>query len=212
MYYPIYLEVAGMNVVVIGGGTIAERKVLTMVEYGAKVTVISPNLTNTLNDLVKKGTISYIPREYQYGDLKEAFLVVGATDKESVNEAVSKEGKERGILCNIVDDIPKSNYIVPSIVQQGDLQIAISTNGKSPAMARVLKEQLRQQFGPEYAIFLSIMGEIRNRAKLEIGNEKDRAVVFEEIVASDVLDLCKEDPKRAEEKAFKILQSFVERA
>src|SRR5258705_2316614 len=128
-YYPIYVNLRGQPCVVVGGGKIAEGKVEGLLTAGAKVTVVSPELTSHLHDLVKQNQITYIARVYQTGDLTGAFMVICATDQVEINHKVWQEASANRQLVNVVDDTPRSNFIAPAILRKGDLTIAISTSG-----------------------------------------------------------------------------------
>lgn len=160
-FYPIFLRLKDKLCVVVGGGVVAERKVLGLLTAGAKVKVISPELTEKLKNLNDEGKITWISREYQRGDLQGAFLVISATNNPKVQEEVYQEAGERGIPCNVVDNPKLCSFIVPSVIRRGDLTIAISTSGISPAVARRLREQLELIFPEEFSIYLNLMKIIR---------------------------------------------------
>jgi len=160
-YYPVFLKLEGKLCVVIGGGKVAERKILSLLEAKAKVCVISPQVTPKIRELSEKGLIEWKERGYQWGDLEGAFLVIAATNDPRVQEEVFKEAETRNLPCNVVDKPEFCTFIVPSIIKRGDLVIAISTSGASPAVARRLRERLEELFGEEYEIFLSLMRKIR---------------------------------------------------
>lgn len=160
-YYPIFLNISGKRVVVVGGGKIAEGKVDKLMDCGAKITVISPVLTNKLRERASKGEVTYIPREYQDGDLTGAYMALVATDDNAVNQTAADEARDRGILVNTADDVKNCDFIAPAIVQRGDLTIAISTAGRSPAMARRMREELEQLFTEEYADLLTVLSQAR---------------------------------------------------
>jgi len=164
-YYPVFLNVAGERCVVVGGGEVAERKARTLLEQGASVVVISPAVVRGLSELAEEGRIEVSLSDYRHGDLHNALLVIAATDDPKVNAGVAREGKERGVLVNVVDDPELSNFIVPSLVRRGDITIAISTGGKSPALARKIRTELEQSFPPEYALLALLLSEVRNELK-----------------------------------------------
>jgi precorrin-2 dehydrogenase/sirohydrochlorin ferrochelatase len=138
---------------------------------------------------VREGDLEWVPRAYQQEDLAEAFLVIGATDDAETNEQVWQEAVERGVLVNIVDDPARCNFIVPSLVQRGDLCLAISTGGKSPALAKRLRERLEAEFGPEYAAFAALLGDLRERVKASYPDATERKNLFYRLVDSDILEL-----------------------
>jgi len=146
---------------VVGGGPVAERKVGMLLEHQASVTVISPTLSRRLQHLASQGAIQTITRSYQTGDLKGAFLVIVATDDPSINAAVAGQGRKQRALVNVVDDPRASDFIVPSMVRRGDITIAISTAGKSPALARKLRSLLEATIPAEYASLVSLVSEVR---------------------------------------------------
>jgi siroheme synthase, N-terminal domain len=191
-YYPVNLDMTNKRCVVVGGGDIAERKVERLLECGAQVTVVSKSLTPVLKARKKTGQMDHIDRDYEDQALDGAFMVIGATDRNDVNERISKEAMARGLLVNIVDDPDRCNFILPSLVQQGDLSIAISTGGKSPALAKKLRKELEKQYGPEYQTLLVIMGILRKRILAGDQRAADNKVVFEDLVHSDILQAIRE--------------------
>lgn len=190
-YYTISLNLKGHKCLVVGGGKVAERKIQTLLNCGAKVFVVSPELTAQLSLLANSGAIVYNSREYQSIDLTDVFLVISATNNDKTNRQVAEDCFKRRILINVVDDLPKCNFIVPATLHRGSLSISISTEGKSPLLARTIREQLEEQFGPEYGSFLEIMGEVRQRAIREIPDEIKRHQIFEDLIKSDLLELIK---------------------
>ena len=195
-YYPIFLDIKRKPCVVIGGGNVAERKVLSLLDAGARVLVISPELTPALKKLASKKKIGYCPKSYERGDLKGFFLAYSATNNSRVNKAVFKEAKEQAVLLNVVDVPELCNFIVPAVVDRGDLLIAISTSGKSPAMAKKIRQQLEKEFGSEYGVFLGIMGKVRDKL-LTISKESDKnKKIFENIVNSPMLEWIRQGRKK----------------
>ena len=147
---------------VVGGGQVAFRKVRMLLDCGASVTVISPVLHPDLSELADKKSIQVIRRNFRLGDLKGAFIVIAATDAKETNRRVAKEAGRVGALVNVVDDPEPSDFIVPSVVRRGDLTIAISTGGMSPALARKIRTRLEDSFGEEYALLVSLVEEVRS--------------------------------------------------
>jgi len=166
-YFPVFLNVRRKKCVVIGGGQVAFRKVRTLLDCGASVTVISPVLHPDLSELANKKSIQVIRRSYKSGDLKGAFIVIAATDTKETNRKVAKEAGRVGALVNVVDDPEPSDFIVPSLLRRGDLTIAISTGGMSPALARKVRTSLEESFGEEYALLVSLVEEVRSTLKRE---------------------------------------------
>lgn len=189
---PILLANLGdVRTVVVGGGAVAEGKVVQMLEAGAQITLISPEVTPKLAELAEMGVIDFVQRAYRTGDFVDAFLVIASTDDRAVNAAVWDEAKGRNILCNVVDEPPHCNFYAVSVVRQGDLTIGISTNGVAPALANRLRKRFESEFGPEYADFLAIMRERRPVIAAHLpcfGCRKDR---WYQIVDTNVLELLR---------------------
>ena len=191
-YYPVNLDMTNKRCVIVGGGEIAERKVERLLECGAQVTVVSKSLTPVLKTRKKAAQMDQLDRDYEDQALDCAFMVIGATDRNDVNERISKDAMARGLLVNIVDDPDRCNFILPSLVQQGDLSIAISTGGKSPALAKKLRKELEKQYGPEYKTLLVVMGLLRKMILAGDQRAADNKAVFEDLVHSDILQAIRE--------------------
>ena len=163
--YPVFLNVSGKRCVVVGGGQVALRKVRVLLECGASVEVISPELCSELAELAEHGQIGVCYRYYQPGDLKDAFIAIAATDNNDINLQVVKEAQRNAVLVNVVDDAENSDFIVPSHLRRGDITIAISTAGRSPALARKIRARLEKDFGEEYAALALLINEVRAEVK-----------------------------------------------
>jgi len=159
--FPAFLKLENRLVIVIGGGSIASQKIPSLLQAGARARVISPELHPHLAEYVRRREIDWHPKPFSPDDLEGAFLVIAATSIRELNASVFAEAERRNILCNSVDDIDHCHFYYGSVLQRGDLQIAISTNGKSPALAQRLRLELEQQFGPEYAAWLEWLGAAR---------------------------------------------------
>jgi len=164
-YYPIFLNVLGKRCLVVGGGEVALRKVKALLECGANVEVISPDLCPKLSELAKAKTIKVHDKEYEPGDIKNSFLTIAATDNDGTNQKVADEARRQGTLVNVVDSPEQSNFIVPAYLRRGDLTIAVSTAGGSPALARKIKSRLEQDFGEEYTALTNLVKEVRTELK-----------------------------------------------
>jgi siroheme synthase-like protein len=164
-YYPVFLDIADKPVVVIGGGTIAQQKIEGLIDAGAQVTVISPELNETLEAFRQESKILHIKREYEPGDIEGYELVFVATDSRAENQKVWQEGRQRHIWVNAVDDVPNCDFIMPGIIRRGDLTLAISTAGKSPAMARKVREDLETFLTDDDSALLDLAGEIRSQMR-----------------------------------------------
>jgi precorrin-2 dehydrogenase/sirohydrochlorin ferrochelatase len=198
-YYPIFLDLKGKEILVVGGGRVAERKVEALLDCGAAIKIVSSNVTDRLNKIVEVYGLRCFRGEFREKHLEGVSLVIAATDDRNLNHEISKIAKKKGLLINAVDQPPDCNFIVPSIVKKGDLLIAISTSGKSPAFAKKLRVQLDKQFGNEYEDFLVLMGCLRRKILAKGLSQKENSRIFHEIVESDILDaLEREDWERVE--------------
>jgi precorrin-2 dehydrogenase/sirohydrochlorin ferrochelatase len=188
-YYPVHLDIKNRHCLVVGGGAVGTRKVNTLLECGARVRVVSPEPTRQLTKLASEGAITLARRAYRSADLDGAFLVIGATDDESLNQQISNDAALTNTLCNIADRPEVCNFILPSIVQRGDLVITISTSGKSPALAKKLRRKLETQFGQEYAEFLLLMGAIRKKLLSQDHAPEAHKGLFNQLIDSDLIRL-----------------------
>lgn len=159
--FPIFVRLESRLVVVVGGGNIAEGKIPAVLSAGARIRLVALSITSQITEWVRFGKIEWLPKRFEATDLDDAFLVIAATSAAGVNEAVFREADARGVLCNAVDDIEHCHFYYGAVVQRGDLQIAISTNGKSPALAQRLRVEFEREFGPEYEVWLQWLGTAR---------------------------------------------------
>jgi precorrin-2 dehydrogenase / sirohydrochlorin ferrochelatase len=190
-YYPVLFNLKGRRCVVIGGGLIAEGKVGSLLEAEAAVTIVSPELTARLREWVEAGRLEYIGRQYEPGDLADAFLAISATDDRSVNAQVWEEAQENNIPINVVDDTPHCNFIAPSILRRGDLIITVSTSGRAPALAVRLREKIETLVGDEHVRFLELAGTLREPLAARFPSFETRKALWYKLVDSDVLDLLR---------------------
>lgn len=159
--FPIFLKLATRPCIVIGAGHLAESKIESLQAANAKVTVIAPAATDRIQNLAAAGEIEWHKREYANGDLEGSFLVVAATNHPAVNRAVFHEAAEKGVLCNAVDDPPFCDFYFPSVVRRGNLQIAISTAGASPALAQKIRKDINAQLPLDAGDWLNELGNLR---------------------------------------------------
>ncbi|HLJ68288.1 MAG TPA: bifunctional precorrin-2 dehydrogenase/sirohydrochlorin ferrochelatase [Chloroflexota bacterium] len=164
-YYPVALDLRAKHCLVAGGGKIATEKVEGLLAAGAEVTVVSPDVTARLAQLAREARIAIHRREYDVVDLTGIYLAYGATDDPVVNARVTADARTAGILVNAVDDIPNCDFFAMAITRRGDLQIAVSTNGRSPAFARWVREHLDETLPPELGELLALLGEVRDDIK-----------------------------------------------
>ena len=204
--YPVNLDLKSRRCVVVGGGAVAERKAETLLDFGAALVVIAPELTPRLHDLAAERLVEHVAGKYTSGMLEGAFLVIAATDDREINKAVSSEAQRLGILVNVVDEPELCTFFVPAIVRRGDFIISVSTSGKSPALARRVREELEARFGPEYGEFADLLGELRGELKARHPNPADRYRVFLRILDSGVLNLLAQGRRdEATERARKCI-------
>jgi precorrin-2 dehydrogenase/sirohydrochlorin ferrochelatase len=190
-YYPLFLDIKNRDCLVVGGGAVGTRKVETLLDCGARVTVVSIATTLQLDALAEKKAVTLAKRSYRTDDLDGKFLVVGATDDEALNRQISEDAVRRNLLCNIADQPSLCNFILPAIVDRGDLVIAVSTSGKSPAFAKRIRRALEKEFGPEYGPFLALMGKIRDVLLAEAHEPEAHRHLFEELIDAGLLDLLR---------------------
>ena len=160
-YFPIYLDMSRRRCLVIGGGAVAERKIAALLETGAEVTVLAPDVTDAVAGLSKQNAIRFTARCYEAGDLDGFELAFVATDDPQVNAAVYREGRSRGVWVNSADDPARCDFILPSVLRRGDLTVAVSTGGTSPALARTVREELELYFTQEYESLAKLAAEVR---------------------------------------------------
>ena len=190
-YYPAFLDLRGRNCLVVGGGTIAERKVESLVECGALVKVVTLEATSRLAELAGSGSIDLELRDYSPDDLAGIFLVIAATDDPAVQARIGQEAKERGLLVNVVDEPANCTFIVPAVVRRGELSIAISTGGRSPALAARIREKLESLFGPEYEEWVDLLGQLRPALAVRFPKLDERKAAWYRVVDSNCVELIR---------------------
>jgi len=183
-YFAAFLDLRGRRCLVVGGGAVGERKVQGLLRSGADVTVVSPRLTPDLAALARVGLITHRPRPFRRADVRGARLVIAATGAPSVDAAVAAEARRRRALVNVVDRPAECDVILPSVLRRGPLQIAVSTGGRSPALAREIRRRLERVIGPEYAALVERVGAARDRARALAADPRARLAAGERVVAS----------------------------
>lgn len=186
VYYPVNLYLVGKKVIVIGGGTIAERKTFGLVEAGANVTIISPEITDKLDQYVTLGKIIWLKKIFSASDLLDAFLIIAATNDPYINLEVRKAAEANQLIC-LVDNPEESNFILPSVVDRGKLKISISTSGASPTLAKKIKNELSQQYGIEYKEYVDFLFSSRQWILKEIQDSALKQSLLSAIVEPDFL-------------------------
>jgi uroporphyrin-III C-methyltransferase/precorrin-2 dehydrogenase/sirohydrochlorin ferrochelatase len=187
-YYPVALDLRGRRCVVIGGGSLAEQKVLGLCDAGARVTVVSPSLTPALEELARRRVIDVRQRHYRRGDLRDAWLAIAAADDRAVNAAIWEEAERLGTPLNAVDDVPHCSFIAPAVHRAGDITVTVSTAGKSPAMAVRLRERIARTIDAADAGLVDLLGTLRPEVARRVPDAAARARLWYEIVNSDVVD------------------------
>ena len=194
--FPMFVKLEGRRVLVVGGGEIAAGKIEALLEAGAKVQIVAPAIAPALVSLVQDKKIEWNAKEFAPEDLDGAFLAIAATSVPGVNESVYRSADARGILCNAVDDIQNCHFYYGSIVQRGDLQIAISTNGKSPALAQRLRKELEEQFGPEYEHWLEWLGAAREVLRAAGSSQAQNKELLHQMASSLMFERFLNESKR----------------
>lgn len=191
-YYPALLDLEGRPVLVVGGGQVAARKIAALVEAGAKVRVVAPKLAPETREVCEQSGVAVESREFAPKDVAGAWLVVSATDIEKVNRAVADAAEEAGVFVNVVDVQPLCSFIVPASVRRGELILAVSTSGASPAAARRLRQRLEKEFGPQWEPYLDLMRAVRARLTSLGRPAKDNKPLFYALVDSDLFEAMAE--------------------
>jgi len=210
MFYPVFLNLKGKRVVVVGGGEVAQRKVESLLETGAIIVVISREISERLSSLANATQIEVKKRSYEAGDCNGAVLVLSATDDSEVSRAVWAEATSAGIMINTADQPALCDFIMPALVRRGDLTIAISTGGTSPALAARLRENVSGVIGPEYEQLMEMLAKARPEIRRRVLQERDRKALHYQILDSDVVTLLQQkDRQGAERRLREIIEDFV---
>lgn len=191
-FYPLFLDLLGRKCVVVGAGEVAARKTVRLLECGARVTVVGKSPGAGITGLNDEGVIDLIDEEYREEYLDGAFLVIGATDNGDVNRRVYEDAEERGMLVNIVDCPELCNFILPALLRRGDLTVAVSTGGRSPVMARRIRNELETKLDEGYGPMLRLMGDLRGKILARGLSPEDNKPIFESLADSPLLDLLRE--------------------
>lgn len=191
MFYPVNLDIKDKCCLVVGGGPVAARKAKTLLECGARVTAVSIEFSESFRKISQNPRLKLVERPYDPGDLEGKFLVIGATSNEALNRRINADAESRNMLCNIADVPDICNFILPSIIRRGDLCIAVSTSGKSPAFAKKLRKDLENFFGDEYARFLLLMGAVRKKLLDQAHAPEAHKPLFESLIEKNLLEMIK---------------------
>jgi len=185
---PIFIKLKDKKCLVVGGGQVAERKVDFLLASQAAVTVVSPDLTTALHLYARSEKIVYHARKFRAADMDDAFLVIAATDDNETNRVIYRLAEEKNMLVNVVDVPELCNFYVPSVYQQGDLKIAISTNGKAPALARYIREGLEKLFPPRIALDIEALDRLRRSQKAQLAGDAKRRETLAREQAQNIIN------------------------
>jgi len=208
-YFPVALRLQGRRCLVVGGGSVATRRIESLLDAGADVRVVALVAGAEIRALAETGRVDLILTPFQSEHLEGMFLVVCAADNPEVNAAVAAEAARRGVLCNDAETPDRGDFVVPSVVRRGDLLITVMTGGGSPALASRLREEMEARYGPEYAAYVALLGEVRACALRDLPDSAQRKRVLTALAQDDsILALLREG--RAEEargRAFRCISS-----
>lgn len=198
--FPMFLKLEGRSCLVVGAGTIGQSKIRSLLVAGASVRVVAPRANAAVAEWARSGVITWETRAFKAADLDGAILVVVATSDRGLNEAIFREAQRRNILCNVVDDPERCDFYYPAIVRRGELQLAISTGGRSPALAQRLRCELEEQFGPEYAGWLEELGRARQQLIASSIEPEDRRRRLHELASRQAFEAVRFRSQLAREK------------
>jgi len=188
-YYPLFLDIGGKECLIVGGGSVAERKALMLLKLQASVTVVSPQVTKKLGRLADAGAIRILLRTYRRGDLDKAAVVFACTDDRDTNGAVRKDAAARGVPVNVVDKPEECDFIVPSIIKKGDITIAISTSGRLPLASKKLRQVIEKTVTKDFVAYTRIIGALRQHLLDTVPDGRKRRAIMKYIAAMDIGDV-----------------------
>ena len=200
-YYPAFIDVRGRNCLVIGGGPLGEEKVVKLLECNAKVIVIAPEVTPAVEKLAAQGQVEWLMREYRTGDLAQAFIAIASTDDDDTDRQISAEAEERNVLLNVVDVTHLCTFIAPSVARRGEVTVATSTGGASPALARTFREKLESSRILEFADLAPILA--RGRAELRHRGLRVPPDHWQRCISEELLDIVQSGDEAA---AYQLLE------
>lgn len=193
--FPLFLKLEGRRCLVVGSGSVAQSKILSLLDSGAKVRVVAPQANAAVKEWARAGVIVWETRRFEATDLDGTFLVIAATSSSTVNGTVFREAQQRNILCNAVDDPKHCDFYYGAVVRRGQLQVAISTEGQSPALAQRIRSELEAQFGPEYAGWVEELGLIRERLFASGIDPESRRRLLHELASRDAFAERESQPR-----------------
>ena len=202
--FPMFMKLEGRSCLVVGAGTVGEPKINSLVTAGASVRVVALHATAAVAEWAQAGAITWEARAFNSADLDGTFLVIAATNSGDVNAAIFHQARQRNILCNGVDDPEHCDFYYPAVVRRGDLQLAISTNGQSPALAQRIRRELEMQFGAKYGAWLEELGRARQQLLASKIDPEQRRRLLHELASHEAF-------KKAEAAEFNIDASSLEK-
>jgi precorrin-2 dehydrogenase/sirohydrochlorin ferrochelatase len=191
-YYPVMLDLRGKPCLVVGGGSVAARKITSLLKAGAMIHAVSPTFTAVLEDIESRGEAVLHRRPYQTGDCVGYTLIIAATNAAEVNEQVYQEASSQKIWVNVVDRPEWSSFIVPSVVRRGDLILSVSTGGASPSLARKIAGELEATYGDEYELYLEFLSEVRLQVQKRTKDKEIRQTMFKRMLEWDILEMIRQ--------------------
>lgn len=211
VFYPMFVDLEGRRCLVVGGGPVATEKVEKLLDHGAAVRLVTPEMTPDLEAIAAAGRLHELHRRtYRPEDLEGCFLVIAATNLDAINRMVWQDAEALNMLCNVVDVPPLCNFIVPSIVRRGELALAISTGGASPVVAKHIRRELEATYGPEWEALVELLRELRDELKDRYLDMPSRRDAVERLMATDVVrKLAEGDEAGARELAHRVLDVGV---
>lgn len=182
--FPAFLKLAGRKCLVVGAGQIGQSKIEGLLPTGAAITVVAPHATDAVQAWFKAGRLQWYERPFEPADLESVFLVVVATLSRDLNQSIYQEAQRRGVLCNAVDNPPHCDFYYPAVVRRGALQIAISTDGKSPALAQRLRKKFEAEYDPAYADWIEELGDARQKLFAQTMDPEDRRRLLHDMASA----------------------------
>lgn len=210
-YYPIMINIKNEKCVVVGGGNVALRKIAQLIEYGGKLTLISMEINEEMNCLIRTmgSDITYIDEDYKSEYINGAFIVIAATNDIDVNLQIARDCAQKNVLVNVVDDLESSKFIVPAKVKRGDLTVTVSTNGKCPFYSKLLRKKLELQFDDSYSTFVNILGDFRKELLLNIESSSKRKAIMASIDVEYYFKMFKEIGEESTRREMKRFYSTI---
>src|SRR5882757_1951221 len=197
--FPMFMKLEGRSCLVVGAGTVGEPKISSLISAGASTRVIALNATAPVADWAREGSNVWERRAFEFADLDGVFIAIAATNSRELNAAIFNQARQRNILCNVVDDPEYCDFYYPAVVRRGDLQIAVSTNGKSPALAQRIRRELEVEIGPEYGDWLAELGTIRQQLIASGMDPVERRRVLHELASREFFEKAQSAEMKAEE-------------